>query len=111
LVELCQRLLRRLKSLGGSPADVGVAEDGILRNSVAVDQRSAIDEQRARFALFRRLLEPFQTLCLIAVLKQEQPERGLRIDMPFRGSALEPILCFGEIGRHAAPEAVGLTEI
>ena len=99
------------QALRGGAADIGVAADRVLGDAVAVEQRRAVDQHRARFALLAALLEPFQARGLVAVLEQQQAERRLGIEMALVGGALEPGLRGGQVGRDAAAEAIGLAEV
>jgi hypothetical protein len=55
--------------------------------------------------------QPFQSLGLLAVLEQQQAERGLGIKMATRRRALEPGLGRGKVDRDPPPKAVRLPQV
>src|SRR5205814_740801 len=87
------------------------AQQMVLRDSVAIVERRSVNEQCARLAQLGGLLQPLETLRLVSILEQQQPQRRLGVEMPACGSTLEPGLRCREVDRNAAPEAVGLAEI
>ena len=109
---MVQRFLCGCKTLCCGPANVGVAQDRVARDTaVSVDQRSAVYKERARFAFVGRCLQPTQTCRQISVLEQEQAESRLGVDMSFGGGSAQPGRGCRNVGWNASAEPIGLAQI
>ena len=104
-------MARGNQALRGGAANISVPKHSILRNAVPIIERSAIDEQRTRLTLLGGLPEPLDPLRLIAVLKQQQAEGSLSVEMTAIRCALEPGLGGAEVEWNALSEPIRLAEI
>ncbi len=111
LIHLCKRVPGRLEALGGRAAYIGVAEHRVLRDAIAVEERGPVDQHGARVAFLGAHLQPLQAFCLIAVLEEEEPERGLSVHVILSRSLLEPGLRRPQIDQHTASQPVGLAHV
>ena len=113
LVELVERLLRRRESLRGGAADIGIAEHRSCVHAVAVEQARC---RRPAARAARPAPPPASAICsplgLVAVLEQQQAERGLRHRHgPGRPRARTRSCAAARLIGTPRPEAIGLAEV